>query len=130
MPKRLIIDLDGTLAEEIPAGGDYRPAHPNPRVLDKLRRYKAAGFEIIIATSRNMRTYDNSIGKINARTLPAIVAWLDRHAIPYDEIHVGKPWCGHEGFYVDDKAIRPSEFRRLDYAGIVKLLADEKNGAE
>ena len=50
------------------------------------------------------------IGKINANTLPLILDWLAQHEIPYDEIHVGKPWCGTEGFYVDDKAVRPSEF--------------------
>ena len=73
-----------------------------------------------------MRTYGCSVGKINANTLPVIIAWLQKHEIPYDEIHVAKPWCGNDGFYIDDKAIRPSEFARLSYEEIQQLLAKEK----
>jgi len=62
-----------------------------------------------------MRTYEGNIGLINANTLPIIHDWLTRHKIPFDEILVGKPWCGFEGFYVDDKTIRPSEFVNLSY---------------
>ncbi len=122
--KRLVIDLDGTLALDNPLL-DYADRQPNAELIERLRGYKAAGFEIIIQSARNMRTYAGQIGKINAHTLPMIVAWLDRHGVPYDEIHVGKPWCGHEGFYVDDRAIRPSEFLRLTPAEIKALLDAE-----
>ena len=73
-----------------------------------------------------MRTYDGNIGKIAANTLPIIVDWLKKHDIPFDEIHIGKPWCGQEGFYVDDRAVRPSEFRKHSYDEIKKLLGLEK----
>ncbi|HBC7113125.1 TPA: capsular biosynthesis protein, partial [Escherichia coli] len=66
-------------------------------------------------------TYNSNIGKITAVTLPIIVEWLEKNNVPYDEIYVGKPWCGHEGFYVDDKAIRPNEFVNLSYNEIKKL---------
>ena len=59
-------------------------------------------------------------------TLPVIIDWLDKHNVPYDEIYVGKPWCGFEGFYVDDKAIRPSEFVNLSYSEIMELLEKDK----
>lgn len=72
-----------------------------------------------------MRTYDGNIGKINANTLPVIVDWLSRHSVPYDEIHVGKPWCGDDGFYVDDKAVRPSEFARMSLEEIRAVLVAE-----
>lgn len=42
-----------------------------------------------------------------------------------DEIIIGKPWCGYDGFYVDDKAIRPSEFTSLNYEQIKELLKKE-----
>ncbi|MFZ72581.1 capsular biosynthesis protein, partial [Escherichia coli] len=84
------------------------------------------GFSIILNTSRNMNSYQNNIGLINKNTLPVIINWLDKNDIPYDEIYVGKPWCGHEGFYVDDKAIRPSEFVNKTYEEIVELLGKEK----
>ena len=127
--KRLVFDLDGTLthADE---GTDYSKLSPNKAMVERLRDYHAQGFTIIIATARNMRTHGNSVGLINAKTLPVIIQWLADHDIPYDEIHVGKPWCGHDGFYVDDKAIRPSEFRDLSYDEIRALLAREEQAVE
>ncbi|WP_421867962.1 HAD hydrolase family protein [Motiliproteus sp.] len=121
--KKLVIDLDGTLTIDKP--GPYESKEPNLAVIEKLRHYKEQGFEICIATARNMRTYQGDIGKINVHTLPTILEWLDRHRVPYDEVQVGKPWCGFEGFYVDNKAIRPSEFASLEPVQIDKLLADE-----
>jgi capsule biosynthesis phosphatase len=123
MPK-IVIDLDGTLTID-PSPEGYPDKRPDPDVVAALKDYKARGFEIAIFTSRNMRTFAGSVGKINAFTLPAIVAWLDKHGVPYDEIHVGKPWCEHGGFYVDDKAIRPSEFKTLSYEEIIALLGRE-----
>jgi capsule biosynthesis phosphatase len=122
--KRLVFDLDGTLALDEPER-PYDQRRPNAEVVAKLRAYRDQGFEIVICSARNMRTHQNSIGKINALTLPVILEWLSRHDIPYDELHVGKPWCGTEGFYVDDKAIRPSEFAALSLDEIRALLAKE-----
>lgn len=125
--KRLVLDLDGTLTvddRKLP----YSDKIPNHALVERVRQYKADGFTIVVATSRNMRTHANSVGKINATTLPIIIDWLKKHDIPFDEIHVGKPWCGHEGFYVDDKAVRPSEFCSLSYEDLRAKLALEGNG--
>jgi capsule biosynthesis phosphatase len=122
--KRLVFDLDGTLTHDDPQAA-YAERRPNAAMVEKLRAYRGEGFEIVICSSRNMRTYEGQIGKINANTLPVILDWLARHEIPYDEIHVGKPWCGADGFYVDDKAIRPSEFLALSHEEIHALLARE-----
>jgi capsule biosynthesis phosphatase len=122
--KRLIIDLDETITLACPDG--YENAVPNLPLIEKLRDYQVSGFEIVISTSRNVRTFAGNIGKINVHTLPVILAWLEKHRVPCDEIYVGKPWCGHEGFYVDDKAIRPSEFLRYTLDEIYVLLASEK----
>ena len=54
-----------------------------------------------------------------------MVHWLKKHDVPYDEIWVGKPWCGDNGFYVDDRAIRPSEFCNLSRQEIEDLLKRE-----
>ena len=118
--KRLIFDLDDTLCTT--QNGDYANAQPITEVVEKLREYHRQGFTIVINTSRNMRTYQGNIGAINKNTLPIITEWLDRHDIPYHELYVGKPWCGFEGFYVDDKAIRPDELVKLSYAEICQLL--------
>ena len=120
--KRLVFDLDGVLTIDDP-DRPYADREPNLPVIEKLRAYKAQGFEIAICTARNMRTFGGQIGKINANTLPVAIDWLRRHDVPFDEIHVGKPWCGDEGFYVDDRAIRPSEFLGLSLEQIQALIA-------
>ena len=122
--KRLVFDLDGTLTHDDPSVG-YAERRPNQAMVKKLRAYQAEGFEIVICSARNMRTYQGQVGKINANTLPVILDWLAAHGIPFDEVHVGKPWCGTEGFYIDDKAVRPSEFLALSQAEIQALLARE-----
>ncbi len=122
--KRLILDLDDTICTTV--NRDYRNALPDLKIIERIKAYKKAGFDIVISTSRNVRTYNGSIGLINANTLPVIIEWLEFHEVPYDELYVGKPWCGQEGFYVDDKAIRPSEFSRYSYEEIVGLLDAEK----
>ena len=123
--KRLVVDLDDTITQP-GSSQSYEHKEPNVSMIAKLREYKAAGFDIIVYTARNMQTYSNSVGKINAVTLPLIVDWLQRHDVPFDEIHVGKPWCGTEGFYVDDRAIRPSEFLSMSLAEITALIEVER----
>jgi len=118
--KKLIVDIDNTICETV--NGDYENSTIKQSVLLKLIEYKNKGFEIILFTSRNMRTYKNNIGKINLYTIPVIVEWINNNNIPCDELHVGKPWCGLEGFYIDDKSIRPSEFISKDYEEIKKLI--------
>lgn len=121
--KRLVFDLDNTLC--ITENGDYKNSTPDYAMIEKLKQYKSEGFEIIISTSRNVRTYKNDLGKINANTLPIIIDWLKQYEVPFDEVYVGKPWCGNDGFYIDDKAIRPSEFIKYDYDEILSLLMRE-----
>ena len=123
--KRIVFDLDGTLTLDEP-GQPYHTRKPRPAMRELLLQYKQSGFTIVIASSRNMRTHNNSVGLINAKTLPVIFAWLAEHDIPYDEIHVGKPWCGEDGFYVDDKAVRPSELQSMSYDAIRAMLAREE----
>jgi capsule biosynthesis phosphatase len=121
MTNKIVVDLDGTITTNSDDG--YANAEPNVAVIEKLRQYKECGFLITIFSARNMRTYEGNVGKINVHTLPIITAWLVRHGVPYDEILVGKPWCGYDGFYVDDRAVRPDEFVQMDLEEIKKLLA-------
>lgn len=123
--KKIIIDIDMTLTKGKGPGG-YEDALVNKDLVVKLKEYKEQGFMIVLNTSRNMNFYNNNIGLINKNTLPILIKWLEVNSIPYDEIYVGKPWCGHEGFYVDDKAIRPSEFINYSYDEIVEILRKEK----
>ncbi len=120
----LIIDLDATLTID-EENKDYADKKPNIALINTLKKYKKQGFKITIFTSRNMRSFDGDLDKIRLYTLPVIISWLKKHDVPYDDIIVGKPWCGFDGFYVDDKAIRPSEFVNLSYEEIKKLLKKE-----
>tara|TARA_R110002020_G_scaffold177766_3_gene370510 strand:+ start:2308 stop:2682 length:375 start_codon:yes stop_codon:yes gene_type:complete len=117
--KRLIMDLDNTITSTV--NGDYSNSKPIEGIIEKIRVYKEEGFEIVISSSRNMRTYEGNVGKININTIPIIIEWLNKYNVPYDELYVGKPWCGFDGFYVDDKAIRPDEFTSLTYSEIREL---------
>ena len=121
--KKIVIDLDDTISKT--TNGRYDESLPIMPVVEKLREYKAKGYDIIIHSSRNMRSYEGNVGKINANTLPIIIDFLNKYDIPYDEIHVGKPWCGFGGFYVDDKAIRPSEFISKSEDEIMDIVNEE-----
>lgn len=122
--KNLIIDLDGTLTidDDLP----YIDKRPNLPLIERLREYRAQGFSIVIFTSRAMRSYNGDIEQIRANALPTILSWLKKHSVPFDEVIIGKAWCGFSGFYVDDRAIRPSEFVNLSPNEISELLAKEK----
>src|SRR6056300_1327878 len=111
MINKVIIDLDDTLC--FSKNGDYANAVPNIKPIDKLSDFKKKGYQIIIYTSRNMNTYNDDTNKIKENTYPKIVKWLNEHNVNYDELIIGKPWCGPKGFYVDDKSIRPDEFEKL-----------------
>lgn len=123
--KRLIVDLDDTIT--VTTQGDYAHSSPVISTIDMLKKYKKNGFEIVIYSSRNMRTYESNVGKINIYTLPNIINWLQSNNVPFDEVIVGKPWCGFDGFYIDDKAVRPSEFNSMTYDEICDLLRKEKD---
>lgn len=105
-----IFDIDGTLCPIKGKDERYEDIVPYPEMVEKIRDYKKQGAKIILYTSRNMNTYKGNIGLINANTAGVILEWLKKWDIPYDEIIYGKPWPGHNGFYVDDRTVRPDEF--------------------
>ena len=72
--KKLVIDIDGTLTSA--DSTDYESVGLNMAVAEQLRQYKEAGFEIALHTARNMRTYENNTGKINAKTLSTLADCL------------------------------------------------------
>lgn len=118
----IVLDIDGTICEIKDKNGSYSEVKPKYDVVKKLKEYRDNGFYIILFTSRQMRTYKGNIGRINANTAKVLFTWLDEYNIPYDEVHFAKPWCGRNGFYVDDKAIRPSEFVDKSHSEIMELL--------
>jgi capsule biosynthesis phosphatase len=120
--KCLVLDVDGTICPVKGADESYDDLLPYPAMVKRIREFKSRGFYIILYTSRNMRTHAGNLGRINAETAKVLLNWLDRHEIPYDEIHYGKPWAGHGGFYVDDRSVRPREFLEMNHEEILELL--------
>jgi capsule biosynthesis phosphatase len=118
----LVFDIDGTICKVKESGENYADLVPYTDVVTKLRFYKENGAKITLYTSRNMNTHNGNIGLINANTAKVLLVWLDKWEIPYDEIIYAKPWPGHHGFYVDDRAIRPDEFLKYDFNEIEELL--------
>lgn len=121
--QKLIVDIDNTLC--VTTDSNYENSKPVTSVINKLKEYKNLGFTIVLFSSRNMRTFESNIGKINIHTVPNLVNWLHKFEVPFDELVIGKPWCGNDGFYIDDRAIRPSEFLNLSYDEILSLLLNE-----
>ncbi|MEJ3718857.1 capsular biosynthesis protein [Paenibacillus polymyxa] len=122
----LVVDLDGTICPVKKSGEQYSDLTPYQDVVGKLKEWRNEGFRIVIHTARNMRTYEGNLGLINVHTSRMTMDWLDKWEIPYDEILFGKPWPGHEGYYVDDRAIRPDEFLKYSSDELKILLEKSK----
>lgn len=119
--KIIICDVDGTICEK--TNGRYEDAVPDRDFISVLNSYYEQGFTIKLFTSRNMSSFDGDLRKIEAVTRPILELWLQQNGCKYHELIMGKPWCGRNGFYIDDKSIRPDEFKKLDYSEISKLVS-------
>lgn len=119
----LVFDIDGTICPIKKTGERYEDLVPNIHMVEKIRELKKAGAKITFFTSRNMNSYKGNIGLINANTAKIILEWLDKWDIPYDEIVYGKVWPGHNGFYIDDRAVRPNEFLTHSIEELVEICA-------
>lgn len=120
----IIFDVDGTLCPIKKENEEYKDLVPYDEMIVKIRDLKNAGYRIVLFTSRNMRTYNNDINMILKHTKPVLEEWLNKWHIPYDEIIFGKPYPGKNGFYVDDKTIRPKELLNFSMNEINKLMED------
>ncbi|MCR5735166.1 MAG: capsular biosynthesis protein [Lachnospiraceae bacterium] len=125
-----IFDIDGTLCPIKKPDERYEDVIPYKEMTDKIREYKDGGAKIILFTSRNMNSYKGNIGLINANTAKVLLRWLDKWDIPYDEIIYGKPWPGHEGFYVDDRTVRPDEFLRCTPEELSRICKNSRCGSD
>ena len=125
-----VMDVDGTICPIKKKEEKYEDLVPYADVVEKMREYKAAGAKIMLFSSRNMKTYGGNLGLINANTAPVLVAWLKKWDIPYDEVLFGKPWPGPNGFYVDDRTIRPDEFLSKSVDEMNALCRESRVGKE
>lgn len=124
--KVLVLDIDGTLTLEKCSEETYETVRASEILKKRLIQLKSIGYWIILYTSRNMRTHDGNIGEIMKHTAPILINWLSENEIPYDELHFGKPWCGEDGFYVDDRAVRPREFIEKTLKELEEILVKDR----
>ncbi|CEF42144.1 hypothetical protein ASN_2887 [Acetobacter senegalensis] len=124
--KVLVVDIDGTLCDIKAQEENYIDVAPEPQIVARLQKMHAEGWRIVLSSSRGMRSNDGNLGQINKIVGPVVLEWLERHKIPFDEIYFGKPWPGKEGFYIDDRSVRPREFIENDLAGVEALIARDR----
>lgn len=124
--KVLVVDIDGTLCNIKAPEGNYADVSPEPLMIARLRQMHADGWRIVLNSARGMRSNDGNIGQINKTVGPTLLDWLQRHNVPFDELHLGKPWAGREGFYIDDRSVRPREFLENDLAGLNALIIRDR----
>lgn len=120
----IIFDIDGTICPIKNKNEDYLDLIPYSNMIEKIKELKKKGYKIILFTARNMRTYNGDLELILNNTKPILEEWLQKWEIPYDELIFGKPWPGPNGFYVDDRTIRPSELLNKTEEELEKLMKD------
>lgn len=120
----IIFDVDGTICPIRKENEEYKDLVPYSEMIDKMRELKENGFKIVLFTSRNMRSFENNIDMILKHTKPTLEEWLKKWDIPYDEVIYGKPWPGENGFYVDDRSVRPNDFLRYSIEEINKICEE------
>ncbi len=123
-----VVDIDGTLCPIKKKEESYENLIPYRSVLERLKEYRDMGAKIVLYTSRNMNSYNGNLGLINANTAKVLLKWLDKWDVPYDEILYGKPWPGHHGFYIDDRALRPDEFLRMSVEEMDEVCRKSREG--
>lgn len=111
---KICIDLDGVIASFKKEGQGYGDVAPIDGAIAKMTALKKEGHYLIIHTARHMKTCGGDVGKVVARQGKVTLDWLERHKIPYDEIHFGKPWAE---VYIDDNAFRFSSWAEIDGDG-------------
>jgi hypothetical protein len=102
----ICVDFDGTICDfAFPNCGPLKPG-----VKEALEQFRSQGFYIIISSCRtcgwNEEVFGN--GDVPVRGRPAVksmVAYLDEHALPYDEIDFGEKGKVLADYMIDDRGI-------------------------
>ena len=121
---KICIDIDGTICALRKPGEAYADVLPLPGAVEKLRALKEAGHYLILLTARHMATCAANVGLVIARQGKTLFDWLEKHAIPYDELHFGKP---HADIYLDDNAVRFDGWEKIAGDGSTFPVSREKS---
>jgi capsule biosynthesis phosphatase len=107
--RRICFDLDGAICYTKKPGEKYEDVLPLPGAIETLKQLKDDGWYIIIATARNMRTYNHNVGQVAAFQTKIVVDWLTKWQIPFDELWV-KP---HVSLFIDDKGVKFENWNQI-----------------
>ena len=92
-----LIDIDGTVCEDIPNEESYRfhDAKPLPGSLEKVKEFYERGDRVTFFTSRTTEHAEQT------------EYWLDKHGFPYESVCYNKPRIndGEEYCWVDNKRV-------------------------
>ena len=103
MGKRIVIDVDGVLADDSDPEVEYANREAYPFAVEFVKKLKEAGHKIIIQTARYMMKYDGNQENAKYHGIFELRCWLQKYDIPYDEIYMGK---ASGSYYLDDRAIK------------------------
>ena len=103
--KTIVFDVDDTILSTV--NRDYENSQPKMEVIVGLREVKAAGWTVILHTARGMGRSNGDIESVRQDVIEEIEKFCTKYDVPYDSIQIGKPWAA---YYVDDKAMTPSQF--------------------
>ncbi|WP_162685639.1 hypothetical protein [Roseovarius amoyensis] len=106
MMKRLVfdaVDLRSALATQDVA------------LREMIADYRAAGFEIILSMPGGLPSHNESTPEESLGELQALAGLCDAIAF-------GGPGAGSRALHLDDKAVSPDEFLRLDYDELLSLV--------
>lgn len=101
----LVCDVDDTIC--FTTARDYAKSIANVPVIEKLRKAKELGYSIVLHTARGQGRSNGNVASVEEEVKAEIEAMCIKFDVPFDEIVLGKVWAK---YYIDDKALRPSEF--------------------
>lgn len=108
---RAVFDFDDTICYHKDRERSVDAARPIELTVDKMRRMKEDGWEIVIYTARGQKSCGGDLAKIEAKYRSVIEDWLARYEVPYDELlgsyviqlqfasnDLARDWAEREGF--------------------------------
>ena len=102
-----MIDIDGTICEQTPQGGDYFKAAPYRDRIEKINRLYDDGNKIIFWTARGMSRFKGNEVDCYDEFFLLTMEQLKDWGVKFHELRLGKPVYDH---WIDDKAMSDKDF--------------------
>ncbi len=99
----LCCDVDNVLCQSQDESIPYYERVPYQHAVVRLRRLREAGYYLRLQTARGMDRFQGDLAAVEAYHRPRLEDWLQKWAVPYDELAFGKVVAIR---YIDDLAFR------------------------